>query len=75
MTCKCESATSGVFNLSRNGTTDMDALTCGTTRVFDDGTIANSTIVKGEDLILEKGTITGECDNVDFTYTIVPTRE
>ncbi len=74
-TCKAKTATSIVLNLSRNGTTDMDSLTCGTTRVFDDGSIANATFVKGDTLILEKGTVTGEVDNVDFTCIYQPTRE
>ncbi len=75
ITCKAVGGTSIVLNLSRDGTTDMDSITCATSDTFDDGTIANSTVSKGETLILEKGTVTGEVDQVTFTFTKTQTRE
>lgn len=73
--CKVSTATSVVINLSSNGTTDMDQLTCSTSGVYDDGNIANSTLTKGSELYLERKTITGEADFLTITYTYVKTRE
>jgi len=72
--CKVASATSVVVNLG-DGTNDTDQLTCTTAGVFDDGSIANSTLTKGEELILERRTVTGEADFLTITYTYVETRE
>ena len=73
--CKAASATSVQINFSANGTTDMDTLTCATTNTFDDGSIANATLTKGQDLVLERRTISGEVDFVEITATYVETRE
>ena len=73
--CKAASATSVQINLSSAGTTDMDTITCATTNTFDDGTIANATLTKGVDLVLERRTISGEVDFVEISVTYVDTRE
>jgi hypothetical protein len=73
--CKSKSSTSIQLNLSSNGTSDMDTLTCATTNTFDDGSIANATITKGNDLVLERRTISGEVDAVQMTITYTDTRE
>jgi hypothetical protein len=75
ITCKVSTATSVQINLSSNGTTDMDTITCATTNTFDDGTIASATVTKGNDIILERRTISGEADFLTITYTYVETRE
>lgn len=73
--CKVASATSVQINLSSNGTSDMDTLTCATTNTFDDGSIANSTVTKGSDLVLERRTISGEADYLQITITYADSRE
>ena len=73
--CKTSTATSVVINLSSSGTSDADQLTCTTSGVFDDGSIANATINKGAELILERRAVVGESDFLTITYTFVPVRE
>lgn len=73
--CKVSSATSVQINLSANGTTDMDTLTCATTNTFDDGSISNATVTKGSDLVLERRTISSTPDYLQITVTYVETRE
>ena len=73
--CKVSSATSVVINLSSNGTTDADQLTCTTSNVFDDGAIANATINKGAELYLERRTVTDAPDFLTLTWIYVKVRE
>jgi len=73
--CKTSNATSVVINLSSNGTADMDQLTCATTNTFDDGSISNATITKGNELVLERRTISNGVDFLTITFTYVETRE
>ena len=75
MTCEVSSATSVVINFEDGAGNNTDSLTCGTTRVFDDGAIANATMTKGESLVLERGSVTGEADFLNITITITETRE
>ena len=73
--CKAQNATSVVINLTDETNNDMDQITCNTTGVYDDGTIANATLTKGEELYLERRTISGEVDYLPITIRFRYTRE
>lgn len=71
MYCRVQGGTSAVITLS-DGTNDLDALTCDTSGVADDGAIANSTFTANERVEFDTGTVTGTVDwvNYCFTYTV-----
>ena len=73
--CKVSSATSVVINLSANGTTDLDQITCLTTATFDDGSISNASIAKGAELVLERRTISSTPDYLTITIVYAQNRE
>ena len=75
ITCIVSSAESVAFNLTDGTNNDMDQVTCATTQTFDDGSIANSTLTKGETLWLERRTITSTPDYLNITITFTETRE
>ncbi len=73
--CQVSTATSVVINFSANGTTDMDQITCGTSLTSDDGSIANATITKGSNFVLERRGVVGQADFLTITWTETQTRE
>ena len=72
--CRSKNATSFALKLG-DGTNDTESITCATTNTFDDGSITNATLTKGEKLEAEVTARTGEVDIGYFTITYVKTRE
>lgn len=75
ITCIVSSATSVVINFEDGSNNNLDSITCATTETIDDGSISNATLTKGERLILERGTVTGEADFLRITVTYTEARE
>lgn len=71
MYCRVQGGTSAVITLS-DGTNALDSLTCDTSGVADDGSIANNTFTANEKVEFDTGTVTGTVTwvNYCFTYTI-----
>ena len=71
MNCHVDTGTSAIITIS-DGTNSLDALTCNTTRTFDDGSIANSGFTAYENMKFTVGTVTGTVDWVNYCiiYTV-----